>query len=117
MSEHRRTDFEALLRRALAPVDPPEDLAVRLERHARRADRGAPPTSSRRGSSARCAIRATGSGPAAAIVVGASAGTALVSCVRAAPARQVALEADDVFDPAEQTLRDLASEARKLTDR
>ena len=31
MSEQAHTDFEALLRRALAPVEPPADLAARLE--------------------------------------------------------------------------------------
>ena len=31
MSEQAGTDFEALLRRALAPVEPPADLAARLE--------------------------------------------------------------------------------------
>jgi hypothetical protein len=31
MSEPMAADFEALLRRALAPVEPPEDLARRLE--------------------------------------------------------------------------------------
>ena len=32
VSEQAGTDFEALLRRALAPVEPPEELAARLER-------------------------------------------------------------------------------------
>jgi hypothetical protein len=31
VSEQAGTDFEALLRRALAPVEPPADLAARLE--------------------------------------------------------------------------------------
>ena len=40
MSEQAGTDFEALLRRALAPVEPPDDLAARLESTLTDAHRG-----------------------------------------------------------------------------
>src|SRR5215207_7243231 len=104
-------DFEALLSRALAPVDPPEDLVERLET-----------TLVELTEAAADQLEAWELGamhdprnwvrPAAAIVVGASAGTALV-LVRA---RRRA-KPRNIFDAAEKALRDFATEARKLTER
>ena len=53
-------DFEAMLRLALAPVEPPADLAERARGDAAGAHRRWPSTSSRRGSCGACATRATG---------------------------------------------------------
>ncbi len=53
------TDFEALLSEALSPVDPPDDLLVRVE--STLVSLAVPPrTSSRPGSCRRCATPATG---------------------------------------------------------
>ena len=59
-AQPQRTDVEALLSRALAPVDPPEHLAPRARGARSRRSRRWPPTSSRPGSCARCTIRAPG---------------------------------------------------------
>ena len=60
MSCAAQTDLERLLSRALAPVEPPEHLSVRLEEHAHDDHRTSPPTSSTPGSCRRCTIRAPG---------------------------------------------------------
>jgi len=108
-------DFEALLSRALAPVDPPEDLVERLET-----------TLVELTEAAADQLEAWELGamhdprnwvrPAAAIVVGASAGTALV-LVRARRRAKARAKSGNVFDAAEKALRDFATEARKLTER
>ena len=76
---------------ALAPVEPPEELAAAAGEHARHRSSSWPPTSSRRGSSRRCATRATGARrvrPAAAVVVGVGAGAGLVVLRTPQPAPQ-----------------------------
>jgi hypothetical protein len=104
------SNFELLLRQALAPVEPPEDLAARLE-------------------SALTSLTELAAGeldswelsamrdprnwarPAAAVVVGTSAGAALVvlrARQRAAHRRQGA------WASAERALRDVAEEARRV---
>ena len=108
-------DFEALLSRALAPVDPPEDLVDRLET-----------TLVELTEAAADQLEAWELGamhdprnwvrPAAAIVVGASAGTALV-LVRARRRAKARAKPRNIFDAAEKALRDFATEARKLTER
>jgi hypothetical protein len=109
-------DFETLLRQALAPVDPPERLATRLERglasltelaadeleswelHAMRDPRNW--------------VR-----PAAALVVGSAAGAALVLVRVRRNSRRRAAGSKGVLDHAQRTARDLAAEARRLVDR
>lgn len=107
------TDFETRLRAALQPVDPPEDLAVRLERtlvslHELAADElEAWELSAMR--DPRDWVR-----PAAAAVVGAGAGTALVVLRVRSRHRRRKAQASGMLDLAERTMRDLADEARRL---
>jgi hypothetical protein len=108
-------DFENLLRRALVPVDPPEDLAERLEMTLVELTEAAADELEAWELGAmhdpRNWIR-----PAAAVVVGGAAGTALV-LVRARRRAKARSKPLGVFDAAEKALRDLAHEARRLTDR
>ncbi len=107
------TDFEARLRAALHPVDPPEDLAVRLERTlvsltALAADElEAWELSSMR--DPRNWAR-----PAAAAVISAGAGTALVVLRARGRHRRRREQSSGMLDLAERTVRDLADEARRL---
>ena len=106
-------DFEARLREALHPVEPPEELAVRVERTlvsltAAAADElEAWELSSMR--DPRNWAR-----PAAAAVVGAGAGTALVILRVRSRSRRRAAQSTGMLDFAERTVRDLADEARRL---
>ena len=112
------TDFEALLREALAPVEPPEDLVERLEGRCRRSpswpqdELEAWELSAMR--DPRNWVR-----PAAAIVAGGAAGTALV-LLRARRRGQTTSGPLGVRVPAlergaaQRTLKDLARETRKL---
>ena len=74
------TDFETLLRRALAPVDPPVDLSERLEvRLTRITERAAGELEAWEVETLRDPRNwGKAARPAAAVVVGAGAGTALV---------------------------------------
>ena len=107
------TEFEARLRAALRPVDPPEDLAVRVERtlvniHELATDElEAWELSSMR--DPRNWAR-----PAAAAVVGAGAGAALVVLRVRGRHRRRRAQSANVLDLAERTVRDLADEARRL---
>jgi hypothetical protein len=106
-------DFESRLRAALTPVEPPEELAVRLERTlVNLTELAADELEAWELSSMRDPrnwVR-----PAAAAVVGAGAGTALVVLrVRSRHRRRVA-HSSGVIDLAERTMRDLADEARRL---
>ena len=108
--------FEDLLREALAPVDPPADLAMRLEStlttltEAAAGELEAWELSAMR--DPRNWVR-----PAAAAVVGVSAGTALVLLrVRSTHRRRKAASSDPL-DLVERTLRDVSKEARRLLDR
>lgn len=108
-------DFENLLRRALVPVDPPEDLAERLELTLVEL------TEAAAGELDSWELGAMQDPrnwfrPAAAVVVGGAAGTALV-LVRARRRAKARSKPASVFDAAEKALRDLAHEARRLTDR
>ena len=105
-------NFEFLLRQALTPVDPPEDLAQRLE-------------------SALTSLTEIAAGeleswelsamrdprnwvrPAAALVVGTSAGAALV-VLRARHRAAQRTRHSGAWGAAEKTLRDVGEEARKL---
>ena len=113
MSAARAPDFEALLREALSPVDPPEDLAVRLERtlvglhEAAQEELESWELSTMR--DPRNWAR-----PAAAAVVGATAGTALVVLRVRAQHRSRKQHSGNLLELAERTLQDIADEARKV---
>lgn len=109
-------NFEGLLREALSPVDPPEDLAARLEgtltslTEIAAEELDAWELSSMR--DPRNWAR-----PAAAAVVGSTAGAALV-LVRARQRQQRRMDQSaNVLDFAQRTLHDLGTEARRLLDR
>jgi hypothetical protein len=107
------TEFEARLRAALQPVEPPEELAVRVERtlvsltELAADELEAWELSSMR--DPRNWVR-----PAAAVVVGAGAGTALVVLRVRGRHRRRRAQSSNVIDLAERTVRDLADEARRL---
>lgn len=107
------TEFEARLRDALHPIDPPEDLAVRLERTlVSLAELAADELEAWELSAMRDPrnwLR-----PAVAGVVGATAGTALVVLRARARHRRRRDQSKNVLDLAERTVRDLAEEARRL---
>src|SRR5438093_4696350 len=109
-------EFEDLLRRALAPVEPPEDLAERLET-----------TLVSLTEMAADELEAWELGamkdprnwvrPVAAAVVGTTAGAALVVIrARQREARRRA-EGHRLRGGVQRTMRDIADEARKLLDR
>ena len=106
-------EFEVLLRRALAPVEPPADLSDRLET-----------TLANLTELAAAELEAweletmrdprNWARPVAAAVVGTTAGAALV-LLRAR--RRARRRPDSAFDAAEKALRDVFGEARRLLDR
>jgi hypothetical protein len=107
------TDFEALLREALTPVDPPADLAQRLEltlinltELAQEELESWELTAMR---DPRNWVR-----PAAAAVVGASAGTALVLLRVRSRHRHRKQESANLLDLAGRTVKDLREEARRV---
>ena len=107
------TNFEALLREALTPVDPPADLVMRLERTLVNLTELAQEELESWELSAmrdpRNWVR-----PAAAVVVSATAGTALVALRvrrRHSSRRQ---RSNNVFELAERTLHDIAEETRRI---
>jgi hypothetical protein len=114
MSESAEFEFETLLRRALAPVEPPSDLSDRLET-----------TLANLTELAADELEAWELGamrdprnwvrPVAAAVVGTTAGAALVLVRARRRARR--RRPDNALDAAERALRDVFGEARKLLDR
>jgi hypothetical protein len=110
-------DIEARLRQALAPIDPPEELALRLEStldsiveaaadeldawelSAMRDPRNWP----------RAAVR-----PAAAVVVGSGAAVGLVVLRTRRKRHKRRAQAHSALDLAERTLRDVAREALRV---
>ena len=106
------TDFEALLREALSPIEPPADLVGRMEgalinlTEMAQEELEAWELSTMR--DPRNWVR-----PAAAVVVGTTAGAALV-VLRARQQRRSRSRSREVRDAAEQALRDVYGEARKL---
>jgi hypothetical protein len=106
-------DFEALLREALTPVDPPADLAERLEltlvnlTELAQDELDAWELSSMR--DPRNWVR-----PAAAAVVGASAGTALVVLRVRRHHRSRKQQSSGLLELAGRTLHDFADEARHI---
>jgi hypothetical protein len=110
------TDFEALLREALTPVDPPADLVARLEltlinlTELAQEELDAWELSAMR--DPRNWVR-----PAAAAVVGVTAGTALVVLRVRTRHRDRKKESSNLIDLAERTMHDVADEARRILPR
>jgi hypothetical protein len=106
-------DFESLLRQALAPVEPPADLAERMEQtlvsltELAQEELDAWELSAMR--DPRNWVR-----PAAAAVVGVSAGTALVALRVRARHRTRRQQSSSLFELAGRTLGDVADEARRI---
>jgi hypothetical protein len=106
-------DFEALLREALAPVEPPADLVHRLEStlvsltELAQDELDAWELSAMR--DPRNWVR-----PAAAAVVGVSAGTALVVLRVRARHRVRKQRSNNLFELAQRTAQDAAEEARRI---
>ena len=107
------TDFEALLREALTPVDPPEALAQRLETTLINLTELAQDELESWELSAMRDPR-NWARPAAAAVVGASAGTALVLLRVRSRHRHRKQESANLLELAERTVKDLAEEARRV---
>src|SRR3954462_13731944 len=107
-------EFEILLRRALAPVEPPNDLSERLETTlANLTELAADELESWELGAMRDPrnwVR-----PVAATVVGTTAGAALV--LLRARGRAKRRRPDSALDAAEKALRDVFGEARKLLER
>jgi hypothetical protein len=107
-------EFESLLRQALAPVEPPADLVDRLEHTLVTLTEAAQDELDAWELSAMRDPR-NWARPAAAAVVGVSAGTALVVLRVRARHRSRRQQSRNVFELAGRTLRDAADEARRLT--
>ena len=116
MSEAGNPEFESLLLRALAPVDPPERLSERLEQTlAELTDLAAEELDAWELSSMRDPrnwVR-----PVVAGAVGATAGTALVILRVRQKNKRHRKHSNDLLELAERTLKDVADEARHLLDR
>ena len=106
-------DFEQLLREALSPVDPPADLPQRLEltlvnlAEAAHDELESWELSAMR--DPRNWVR-----PAAAVVVSATAGTALVALRVRSRHRSRAQQSGNLLELAERTIQDIAEEARRI---
>jgi len=106
-------DFESLLRQALTPVEPPADLAARLEltlvnlTELAQDELESWELSTMR--DPRNWVR-----PAAAVVVGAGAGTALVVLRVRARHRSRKQQSSNLLELAERTIQDFADEARRI---
>jgi hypothetical protein len=109
-------DFEALLRQALAPVEPPADLAQRMEStlvsltELAQDELEAWELSAMR--DPRNWVR-----PAAAAMIGVSAGTALVVLRVRARHRVRTQRSNSLLELAQRTLQDAAEEARRILPR
>ena len=109
-------DFEALLRQALTPVDPPDDMVDRLEltlvslTELAQEELDAWELSAMR--DPRNWVR-----PAAAAVVGVSAGTALVVLRVRARHRVRKQRSNNLVELMERTMQDAAEEARRIVRR
>lgn len=107
------TDFEALLREALSPVDPPDDLTARMEltlinlTELAQDELEAWELSAMR--DPRNWVR-----PAAAVMVGAGAGTALVVLRVRSRHRSRRQQSSNLLELAERTIQDFAEEARRV---
>ncbi|MGZ4246564.1 MAG: hypothetical protein ACXVSE_19950 [Solirubrobacteraceae bacterium] len=107
------TDFEALLREALSPVDPPEGLAVRMETAlinlTELAQEELDAWELKTMRDPRNWAR-----PAAAVLVGAGAGTALVVLRVRSRHRARRQQSASLRELARRTLQDFAEEARRV---
>lgn len=107
------TDFEALLRQALSPVDPPEDLMARMElrlvnlTELAQEELEAWELATMR--DPRNWVR-----PAAAALIGAGAGTALVVLRVRGRHRTRRQQSANLLELARRTLQDFAEEARRV---
>jgi hypothetical protein len=106
-------DFESLLREALSPVEPPADLVLRLEQTLVSLTELAQEELDSWELSAMRNPR-NWARPAAAAVVGASAGTALVALRVRARHRTRRQQSGSLFELASRTLHDVADEARRI---
>jgi hypothetical protein len=106
-------DFEALLREALSPVDPPADLAQRMELTLVNLTELAQDELESWELSAMRDPR-NWARPAAAAVVGATAGTALVVLRVRGRHRSRRQQSANLLELAERTLQDIAEEARRI---
>ncbi len=108
-------DIELLLRQALAPIEPPEDLEARLEdRLSTLAIAAAEELEGWELKSMRDPRNWIPTVTAAGVVAGAAVGLVLVRTQRKRHKRRDA--ASNVFELAEHTVRDLAKEASKVID-
>jgi hypothetical protein len=112
MSAHA-ADFESLLREALSPVDPPADLVQRLEQTLVSLTALAQEELDSWELSAMRDPR-NWARPAAAAVVGVSAGTALVALRVRARHRARRQQSTTLLELAGRTVRDVAEEARRI---
>jgi hypothetical protein len=106
-------DFEALLREALSPVDPPADLAQRMELTLVNLTELAQDELESWELSAMRDPR-NWARPAAAAVVGATAGTALVVLRVRGRHRSRRQQSANLLELAERTVKDIAEEARRV---
>jgi hypothetical protein len=106
-------DFEELLREALTPVDPPEDLVARLELTLVNLTELAQDELETWELSAMRDPR-NWARPAAAAVVGATAGTALVLLRVRSRHRSRSQDSSSLLELAERTLQDVADETRRV---
>jgi hypothetical protein len=110
------TDFEARLREALAPVEPPAHLLVRMETRLVSLTEAAQDELESWELSAMRDPR-NWARPAAAVVVGAGAGTALVVLRVRSRHRSRRQQSANLFELAGHTLQDVAEEARRVLPR
>ncbi len=106
-------DFEALVREALTPVEPPADLAMRLELTLVNLNRLAQDELESWELSAMRDPR-NWARPAAAAVVGATAGTALVVLRVRSRHRSRKQQSGNLLELAGRTFQDFAEEARRI---
>ena len=106
-------NFEALLRRALAPVEPPADLAERLESTLQELTELAADELESWELSAMRDPR-NWARPVAAVLIGGAAGTGLILLRARRRAAQRRRHSPGVVDAAERALREVFSEARRL---
>jgi hypothetical protein len=109
-------NFEGLLREALAPVEPPEDLALRLESTLTSITEMAVDELEAWELSAMRDPR-NWARPTAALVAGTAAGAALVLLRSRRRAQEAQGGLDGMRHVAERTLRDVEREARRLLSR
>ena len=113
MSDAAGTEFEALLRRALTPVEPPAELGHRLEETLTSISLAAAEELESWELSAMRDPR-NWARPAAAVVAGTAAGVALVVLRTKQRSKQRRSVSKNVVDLAERTLHDAMNEARRL---